>query len=59
MIPILSDGTCDHCGTRTSELAPTEYGVLCARCEYAQFDYEQRAGAALSPSTYGFLYDDE
>ena len=49
---------CDHCGG-TAPLNPTPYGDLCARCEYAQHDYEDRAADALTPSSYGFLYADE
>lgn len=50
--------TCDGCGG-AAPLHPTAYGLLCARCEFAQFDHEERAGEALAASTYGFRYDDE
>jgi hypothetical protein len=51
--------TCDGCGGTDPRPTSTEYGLLCPVCEFRQFDYEERAAVALSPSTYGFLYADE
>lgn len=52
---------CAHCGTRTAELANSEYGPLCLPCAYRQNEHDERADtwATLSPSTLGFIDDTE
>lgn len=50
--------TCDQCGTRTHQLAPSVHGPLCQQCAFRQDEHDQ-PGYGLSATTFGFLSEEE